>query len=147
MEIVTDAAVLHLKSRHLHIGVEGVTAQWKKLAEEMRQYVQQDGVGGLAAVQVGHKVRMIAFKDDEGANIIVNPKIVKAHGHQFSEEGCLSIPGKVFKTKRPEIVKVTGFNIIGMPMIVRGKDLLAAILCHEIDHLEGILISDIGREV
>ncbi|MGI6707023.1 MAG: peptide deformylase [Clostridia bacterium] len=102
-----------------------------------------DGVG-LAAPQVGilKRVIVIDIRDEQGLICLINPEIIEANGEQVDEEGCLSIPGKRGLVKRPSLVKVKGLNRKGETIILTGTGLLATALCHEIDHLDGILFTD-----
>lgn len=120
----------------------------KKLAERMRSLLAPIGAAGLAAPQLGELVRVIVVKVDQMTTLtIVNPAVVKERGEHFVVEGCKSIPGKQYKLKRPQIVKVTGLDLDGKPITVKGRDSLAQVLKHEVDHLDGILIDSIGKEV
>ncbi len=100
-----------------------------------------DGIG-LAAPQVGVLKRIIVLDVGEGVIELINPKIIEKQGEQIEAEGCLSIPGVSGDVKRPEFVKVRGLNRQGQSIVVEGDDLLARALCHEIDHLDGILFTD-----
>ena len=105
-----------------------------------------DGIG-LAAPQVGVLKRIIVLDVGDGVIELINPKIIEMEGEQIETEGCLSIPGVSGDVKRPEFVKVRGLNRLGKAIVIEGDDLLARALCHEIDHLDGILFTDkeIGR--
>lgn len=70
---------------------------------------------------------------------------VKENGEQTSVEGCRSIPGRLYLVRRPKIVKVKGMNLDGEGVAIKGHDLLATVLKHEVDHLDGVLIDSIGR--
>lgn len=100
-----------------------------------------DGVG-LAAPQVGILKRVIVIDIGEGLIELINPEIIWEKGEQDGEEGCLSIPGYSARVKRPAQVKVKGLNRKGEEIEIVGKGLLARALCHEIDHLDGILFID-----
>lgn len=100
-----------------------------------------DGVG-LAAPQIGILKRVVVIDVGEGIIELINPEIIEKNGNQFGDEGCLSIPGKHGKVTRPKNVKVKALNRNGEEIIIEGEDLLARALCHEIDHLEGILFVD-----
>lgn len=100
-----------------------------------------DGVG-LAAPQVGILKRIIVIDIGEGLIELINPEIIWEKGEQDGEEGCLSIPGYSARVKRPAQVKVKGLNRKGEEIEIVGKGLLARALCHEIDHLDGILFID-----
>jgi len=124
--------------------VEKIDQRILTLLDDMAETMYNaDGVG-LAAPQVGilKRVIVIDIRDDQGLICLINPEIIEANGEQVDEEGCLSIPGKRGLVKRPSFVKVKGLNREGEPVILSGTGLLATALCHEIDHLDGILFTD-----
>lgn len=100
-----------------------------------------EGVG-LAAPQVGILRRYCIIDIGEGLIELINPVIIEQNGEQIGQEGCLSIPGAYDDVKRPMYVKVRAQNRYGENIIVDGEGLLARALCHEIDHLDGILYID-----
>lgn len=100
-----------------------------------------DGVG-LAAPQVGILRRYCVIDIGEGVIELINPVIVSAEGEQLEQEGCLSFPGEYGVTSRPEKVTVRAQNRKGENFTVTGEGLLARALCHEIDHLDGIVYKD-----
>jgi len=97
---------------------------------------------GLAAPQVGILKRVVVIDVGEGLMELINPVIVKQEGEQTEVEGCLSIPGVAGEVKRPAKVLVEALNRDGEKIKVEGQGLLAVALCHEIDHLDGILFID-----
>ncbi len=102
-----------------------------------------DGVG-LAAPQVGllRRVVVIDIRDGKGTIELVNPVIIKQEGVQNGNEGCLSAPGEWCEVERPMKVTVKAFDRHGKEITVKGEGLLARALCHECDHLEGVLFTD-----
>ena len=100
-----------------------------------------DGIG-LAAPQVGVLKRIVVLDIGEGVIEIINPEIIEVKGEQIETEGCLSIPGVSGEVKRPAYVKVRGLDRKGKEVVIQGSDLLARALCHEIDHLDGVLFTD-----
>ncbi|MCC5911968.1 MAG: peptide deformylase [Clostridiaceae bacterium] len=100
-----------------------------------------DGVG-LAAPQIGILKRAIVIDIGEGLIELINPEIIEQSGKQCDVEGCLSLPGESGNVVRPEKVVVKGLNRKGDEVTVEAWDLLARVLCHEIDHLNGILFTD-----
>jgi peptide deformylase (EC 3.5.1.88) len=124
-----------------------VTAFDKKLdvlVEDMIETMHHaDGVG-LAAPQIGVLKRVIVFDlyDEDGPMALINPRIVDQSGLQMEEEGCLSLPGRHGMVKRPLSVTVQFEDLDGETYEIEGEDLMARILCHEIDHLDGILYID-----
>lgn len=114
------------------------------LVEDMIETMHDaDGVG-LAAPQIGILKRVIVFDlyDDEGPMALINPRIVDQSGIQMEEEGCLSLPGRHGIVKRPLSVTVQFEDLEGESYEIVGEELLARVLCHEIDHLDGVLYID-----
>ena len=102
---------------------------------------QADGVG-LAAPQVGILRRCVVIDVGEGLIELVNPEILWSEGEVVDAEGCLSVPGRRCTVARPEKVRVHGQDRKGRHIEVEGEALLARALCHELDHLDGILYVD-----
>ena len=112
------------------------------LLEDMAETMYKAEGVGLAAPQIGILKRIIVIDVGEGIIELINPEIIWEKGVQDGEEGCLSIPGYSARVKRPARVKVKGLNRKGEEVEIIGTDLLARALCHEIDHLDGILFID-----
>lgn len=137
---INEDPVLRKVSKH----VDNFNERLGILASDMTETMyKEDGVG-LAAPQVGILKRMmiVDIYDDNGVKVYVNPKIIYEDGEQFEIEGCLSVPNVSGYVKRPAIVKVKAYDLKGKPFEVIGEGLLARALCHEIDHLNGILFID-----
>lgn len=102
-----------------------------------------DGVG-LAAPQIGilKRVVVIDIYDETGVKVMINPEIISMEGEQCELEGCLSLPGKSGKVKRPTKVVAKAMNLEGEWYELEGEGLLAVAICHELDHLDGILYVD-----
>ncbi len=121
----------------------------KKVDDECRQLLSRmsrlmyaaKGVG-LAAPQVGLSRSLIVVDIGSGLYKLVNPKIVKKEGSQKLEEGCLSVPGVYIKVRRAKKVRVNALDEDGRQLTIDAGDLLACVLQHEIDHLNGKLIVD-----
>ncbi len=125
--------------------VTEMTPRIEQLIGDMIDTMYQcDGVG-LAAPQVGVLRRVIVIDIGEGPMVFINPEIVEQEGEQCGQEGCLSIPGVYMDVKRPNHVVVTAKNEKMEDIRVEGDELLARALCHEIDHLNGILFKDIAE--
>jgi peptide deformylase len=119
----------------------------KILASDMIDTMKKENGVGLAAPQVGILKRVIVCQLGEKIMTIVNPVIVDKSGQTADVEGCLSIPGKRGTVARPSFVKVVGQDLDGKRIEVSGKDYDARVLCHEIDHLDGILYTDRAEKV
>ena len=121
--------------------IENIDEKIKELAQDMMETMHKfDGVG-LAAPQVGILKRLIVIDlyEDGTQYTLINPVIIKEKGEQLVDEGCLSFPNKFGKVKRPKEVVVEALDINGKKVKIKAKDLLAQALCHEIDHLNGIV--------
>ena len=102
---------------------------------------------GLAAPQIGIVKRIVVIDDTQGNKMaLVNPEFTLKEGQQESNEGCLSLPGFRGRVKRPYKVVVKALNEDGKPVTIKAEGFLSVILCHEIDHLDGILYKDVAFE-
>lgn len=125
--------------------VEEITPRILTLLDDMTETMRAADGCGLAAPQVG-VLRRIAVVEVEEGNVIelINPRIIAIAGEQQESEGCLSIPGRYGITRRPKHVTVRALNRKGEIFEVSGSDLLARAFCHEIDHLDGRLFTDVA---
>ena len=116
---------------------------WLLLRDMADTMYKAEGVG-LAAPQVGilRRVVVIDVQDGKGLIELVNPEIIATEGEQAGAEGCLSVPGRQGYVVRPEKVTVRAQDRKGKPFELTGEGLLARALCHEIDHLDGIMYVD-----
>lgn len=135
--------ILRKKSKPVEVIDDKIRELLDDMAETM--YHTENG-GGLAAPQVGILKRLIVIDLGEGLIKLVNPKIIKQEGTQEVIEGCLSLPNKWGKLIRPATVTVQFLNEYGEEITLTGTGDLAKCLCHEIDHLEGILFTDFVTE-
>ena len=116
---------------------------WLLLRDLADTMYDAEGVG-LAAPQVGilRRVVVIDVGDENGLIELINPEIIAAEGEQAGAEGCLSVPGRRGYVVRPNKVTVRALNRKGKPFEITGEGLLARALCHEIDHLDGVMYVD-----
>jgi len=112
------------------------------LLDDMVETMYKEEGVGLAAPQIGILKRIIVIDIGDGPIKLINPEIVYEEGEDIDIEGCLSIPDKSGEVKRPKIVKVKYIDHDGNEKTIEGTGLLARALCHEIDHLNGILYID-----
>ncbi|GAA0716452.1 peptide deformylase [Clostridium malenominatum] len=138
-----DDEILRKKSKVVEVVDDKIRQILNDMADTM--YNTENG-GGLAAPQVGILKRLVVIDMGQGLIKLVNPKIIKQEGKQEVVEGCLSIPNIWGKLERPIKVIVQALNENGEEIIVTGTGELAKCLCHEIDHLEGILFTDLVTE-
>lgn len=145
LNIVTEGdEILRKKSKP----VENINERVIRLLDDMRDTLINAQGCGLAAVQVGVLKNIFIIDDmcdeDGKHNIVefINPEIIKTSGKQCEAEGCLSVPGKYGITNRPETVTVRAQDRFGKTFTYTGKGLYGRCLCHEYDHLFGILYID-----
>ncbi len=119
--------------------VKDMTPRLKELVADMLDTMYHAEGVGLAAPQVGVLRRICVIDIGEGPIVLVNPKIVEQDGEQEGNEGCLSVPGKAGVVIRPNHVIAEGFDENMNPVTIEGEELLARAICHELDHLEGIM--------
>lgn len=116
------------------------------LIEDMFDTMYETGGVGLAAPQVGILKRVVVIDvDDDNQYVLINPEIIKKDGEQTGDEGCLSLPGKVAEVTRPNYVVCRCLNENMEPIEIEGEGLLARAICHEVDHLDGILYKDVAN--
>jgi peptide deformylase len=117
----------------------------RQLAKDMIETMHEAPGVGLAAPQVGRPIRLIVFDvgdEEQGAGALANPVLKNEWGEQIAEEGCLSLPGLYYPVKRAQNVWAEGFDLDGHAVTIEGEELLARVLQHEVDHLDGILFID-----
>ena len=125
-----------------------VTDRIRTLLDDMTETMRHAEGVGLAAPQIGVLRRVVVVECVPGEVIeLIDPVIVETAGMQRSREGCLSLPGKCGITERPMKVAVEATNRQGERFRISGNGLLAKAFCHEIDHLDGILYSDIATKM
>ena len=132
--------ILRKKSRE----VEQVDDRIRDLLDDMVETMHKYNGVGLSAVQVGILKRLVVIDlyDDKGPIKLVNPVILKTKGEQEVEEGCLSFPNKYAKMIRPSEVVAEALDENGKKIKIKAKGLLAQAICHELDHLDGVLFID-----
>lgn len=132
--------ILRKKSRK----VDKIDERIKILLEDMVETMHANIGAGLAGVQVGVLKRLIVIdiEDEHGILKIINPEIIETSGTDIKSEGCLSVPGVNGDVIRPKKLVLVGLNENGEKIRIEAQDLLARAICHEVDHLDGILFVD-----
>ncbi|MDQ0193169.1 peptide deformylase [Paenibacillus wynnii] len=145
MIVLEPDDVLHKRAKEVAV----VTPNVKKLLDDMAHTMYDAEGVGLAAPQVGILKRLIVIDADDENGLIkmINPEIIHSEGEQLGPEGCLSIPGINGDVRRAETVTVRGLNREGEEITITGSGLLARAFQHEIDHLNGVLFTDIAEKV
>ncbi len=114
-----------------------------KLLDDMAETMLDVGGVGLAAPQVGILRRVVVVDTGEGVLELVNPTLVETDGEQIGAEGCLSVPGKYGLVKRPYYAKVRAQDRDGQWFEAEGEELIGRCFCHELDHLDGIVYTEV----
>ena len=139
-KILTD------KDPALHKGckpVEKFDSRLHKLLDDMRDTLAEANGVGLAAPQVGILRRVVIVDTGEEILELVNPEMLETDGEQVGPEGCLSVPGKYGLVKRPYYAKVRAQDRNGNWFEADGEELTARCFCHELDHLDGIVYTEV----
>ena len=123
--------------------VEKFDRRLHKLLDDMRQTLAEANGVGLAAPQVGILRRVVIVDTGEEILELVNPELLETDGEQEGAEGCLSVPGKYGLVKRPYYAKVRAQDRHGEWFECEGEELIARCFCHELDHLDGIVYTEV----
>lgn len=122
--------------------VESFDEKLHQLLDDMQETVKKEHGAGLAAPQVGVLRRLAVVDVEEGYFELINPVIVQQKGEQTDWEGCLSVRGKMGQVSRPMKVTVVYQDRFGEKHTVKAKGFFARAICHELDHLDGVLYID-----
>lgn len=134
----SEDPILRKKSKE----ITEITERIKILLDDMVETMNKAEGVGLAAPQVGILRRAVVIDIGEGPIKLLNPEIIEVNGEVIDIEGCLSVPGRSGTVNRPEWVKIKYMDLEGKENILEGNGLMARAICHEIDHLDGILYID-----
>jgi peptide deformylase len=136
---IFDDEILRKKCKEVNV----IDDKIRELLNDMAQTMYHTGIGaGLAACQVGILKRLVVIDMGNGLIKLINPKIIGTSGVQQCIEGCLSFPNRWGKTIRPQKVTVQALNERGEEILITGENDFAKCLCHELDHLDGIVFID-----
>ena len=138
--------ILTVKEPSLHKmcrPVEKFDGKLHKLLDDMKETLLDAGGVGLAAPQVGILRRVVVVDTGEEILELVNPELLETDGEQEGAEGCLSVPGKYGLVKRPYYAKVRAQDRDGQWFEAEGEELIARCFCHELDHLDGIVYTEV----
>jgi peptide deformylase len=129
--------------------VTKITPNIHKLLDDMAETMYDAEGVGLAAPQIGILKRVIVMDvgDEHGLIELINPEIIEREGEQFGPEGCLSIPGLLGDVRRAMKATVRGLDRNGNEVTITGTELLARCIQHEVDHLNGVLFTDLAENV
>lgn len=123
--------------------VEKFDGRLHRLLDDMKETLGEANGVGLAAPQVGILRRVVLVDTGDEVLELINPSLLETSGEQVGAEGCLSIPGKYGLVKRPNYAKVRAQDRDGNWFEAEGEELIARCFCHELDHLDGILYTEV----
>ena len=137
--LTVDESALHKTCRP----VESFDKKLHALLKDMTDTLVDSGGVGLAAPQVGILRRVVLVDTGDEILELINPSLVETDGEQVGPEGCLSVPGKYGLVKRPYYAKVRAQDRNGNWYEAEGEELIARCFCHELDHLDGIIYTEV----
>ena len=123
--------------------VTEMTPKLRTLIFDMLDTMYEEMGVGLAAPQVGILKRVVTIDVGDGPMVLINPEILETSGEQTGDEGCLSVPGMAGQVTRPNYVKVKSLDENMEEVVYEGTELLARAFCHEIDHLDGKMYTEL----
>ena len=123
--------------------VDKMTPRIHDLITDMLDTMYEAMGVGLGAPQVGILKRVVVIDVGDGPIILINPEIIEKSGEQTGDEGCLSVPGMSGQVTRPDYVKVKALNEDMEEVVYEGEGLLARAFCHELDHLDGHMYTEL----
>ena len=126
--------------------VKTMTPRLQGLVDDMLETMYEANGVGLAAPQVGVVRRIVVIDVGEGPYVLVNPEIIEKDGEQTGQEGCLSVPGVYGIVTRPEHVKAKAFDKDMKPYEIEAEGLFARAICHELDHLDGHMYTELVED-
>ena len=119
-----------------------MTEKLEILIEDMLETMYEANGVGLAAPQVGILKRLVVMDCGDGPIVMINPVILEKSGSQTDDEGCLSVPGMIGTVERPDFIKIEATDLEGNRQVYEFRDFDARVMCHENDHLDGVLFTD-----
>lgn len=123
--------------------IKEMTPKMKELIGDMLDTMYDANGVGLAAPQVGILKRVVVIDVGDGPIVMINPEILETSGEQTGDEGCLSLPGKAGTVTRPNYVKAKALDENMEEFEIEGEELLARAICHEVDHLDGHMYTEL----
>lgn len=141
--VQTGDPVLREKCRE----IKSFDKELSRLLDDMKDTVREERGAGLAAPQIGLSLRVVVIDVEEGFYELVNPVIISTKGEQTGPEGCLSVRGKQGTVRRPNKVKAEYRDRNGKKHKLTAEGFFARAVCHELDHLDGILYTDKADEI
>lgn len=122
--------------------IREITPAVRNLVEDLLETVNDPGRAGLSANQIGISLRAFSYNIEGHIGYILNPVIEELSGEQYGDEGCLSVPRLWYKTRRADYARAKGIDLDGKAIVLEGKGLMARMIQHECDHLDGHVYLD-----
>jgi peptide deformylase len=122
--------------------IDTITPAVEQLVRDLLDTVDDPGRAGLSANQIGVSLRAFSYNIDGTLGYILNPKIIDQSGEQYGDEGCLSVPGLWYKTRRSDYAKAEGIDLKGNRIVIEGHGIMGRMIQHECDHLDGHVYLD-----
>lgn len=122
--------------------ITSITPAIESLVQDLLDTVDDPGRAGLSANQIGVSLRAFSYNLEGKLGYILNPKILELDGEQYGDEGCLSVPGLWYKTRRAEYAKAEGIDLKGNRVVIEGHGIMGRMIQHECDHLDGHVYLD-----
>ncbi|KFJ01650.1 peptide deformylase [Bifidobacterium thermacidophilum] len=119
-----------------------ITPAIRRLVQDLLDTVDDPGRAGLSANQIGVSLRAFSYNIEGKVGYVLNPVIEDKQGEQYADEGCLSVPGLWYKTRRADYARVRGIDLDGKTVVLEGKGIMGRMLQHETDHLDGHIYLD-----
>ena len=119
-----------------------ITPAIRRLVQDLLDTVDDPGRAGLSANQIGVSLRAFSYNIEGKVGYVLNPVIEDKQGEQYGDEGCLSVPGLWYKTRRADYARVRGIDLDGKTVVLEGKGIMGRMLQHETDHLDGHIYLD-----
>ena len=122
--------------------VRTITPAIRELVRDLLETVNDPGRAGLSANQIGVSLRVFSYNIEGTLGYVINPVIEATSGEQYGDEGCLSLPGLWYPTRRADYARVRGIDLSGKTLVVEGRGVMGRMLQHECDHLDGHVYID-----
>ena len=119
-----------------------ITPAVRRLVQDLLDTVDNPGRAGLSANQIGVNLRAFSYNIDGKIGYVLNPVLEETRGEQYGDEGCLSLPGLWYGTKRADYARVRGIDVDGKTVVLEGTGIMGRMLQHECDHLDGHVYID-----
>ena len=122
--------------------IKEITPAVRHLVQDLLDTVDDPGMAGLSANQIGVNLRAFSYNINGKIGYVLNPVLEETSGEQYGDEGCLSVPGLWYKTRRADYARVRGIDLEGKTVVLEGRGIMGRMLQHETDHLNGHVYLD-----